>query len=147
MPIEIASPVSRLRSNIAERAPLCVARGGIAVSLYSLIALSRSVFLNFDLMTPACICHLREKIQQRLRCLISMAVLARDRCGSACRPNNPANAGYDPILLLPLGGESRHGSSVGNKFSPGHLRALSAPLPPPLPHTGRAGRIPTLYAA
>src|SRR5258708_11691820 len=139
MPIEIASPVSRLSSNSAERAPLWVARAGIADSLYSLIALSRSVFLNFDLMTPACICHLREKIQQRLRCLISMAVLAKNRCGSACRPNNPGNAGYNPILLLPSGGDSRHEFPVGNKSSPGPLRAFSAPLPHPLPSTWGAG--------
>src|SRR5258708_18711062 len=129
MPIEIASPVSRLRSNIAERAPLCVARGGIAASLYSLIALSRSVFLNFDLMTPACICHLREKIEQRFRCLISMAVLARDRGGSACRPNKPANARYDPILPPPLGGEATHGSSHGKEKFPVALRSFYALSP------------------
>src|SRR5713226_9026520 len=72
MPIEIASPVSRLRSNIAERAPLWVASAGIADSLYSLIALSRSLFLNLDLMTPACMFHLREK-RSNSRCAVRSA--------------------------------------------------------------------------
>src|SRR5260370_9181328 len=132
MAVEVAVPVWRLARNIAERGPLCVGRAGMAVSLYSLIALSRSVFLNFDLMTPACICHLREKIEQRFRCLISMAVLARGRGGSACRPNNPEKAGYDPILLLPLGGESRHGCSVGKQSFPSTLRSFSALSPTPM---------------
>src|SRR5260370_22888441 len=103
MAVEVAVPVWRLARNIAERGPLCVARAGMAVSLYSLIALSRSVFLNFDLMTPACICHLREKIEQRFRCLISMAGLPRERGGLRCPANNPEKARYNPNLLLPPG--------------------------------------------
>src|ERR1700682_5232934 len=51
--MEIDSPVSRLTSRKAERAPLCCAIAGRAASLYSLMALSRSVFLNLDFTTPA----------------------------------------------------------------------------------------------
>src|SRR6266852_2815287 len=142
MPIEIASPVSRLRSNIAGRAPLWVASAGIADSLYSLIALSRSLFLNLDLMTPACMFHLREK-RSNSRCAVRSARWSSHGTRTV-RHMYPSlgNAGYNPILLPALGGESRHGSSVGNKSSLTTRFAAESPLrvfpPRPLSRLGRA---------
>src|SRR6266849_4750711 len=128
MPIEIASPVSRLRSNIAERAPLWIASAGIAASLYSLIALSRSLFLNLDLMTPACMFHLREK-RSNSHCAVRSARWSSHGTRTV-RHTYPSlgNADYNPILLPALGGKSRHGSSVGNKSSPATRFVAASPL-------------------
>src|SRR5947208_15343632 len=61
--IEMASPVSRLRSKNADRAPGWVEIAGSAVSLYSLMSLSSSDFLYLDLTTPAFTSHLREETE------------------------------------------------------------------------------------
>src|SRR2546425_1370731 len=113
MPIEIDSPLSRSTRSIPDRLPLCVARAGRADSLNSLIASFRSDFLNFDLITPACISHLRERGIWPATAEVRTAVPERNQAHSASQLL-AREAGNVGILRPALRSESRHTRRVGN---------------------------------
>src|ERR1700681_1129338 len=126
MPIEMVSPVARLTSNMPERAPLCDPRAGSALSLNSLMALSRSVFLNLDLTTPAFMAHLRENESDSvLRCSGPRVV---DQSVRHVRPPAIGMPTDVSILRLSLGSESRPRRRVGNESSPGFLEPFTGQL-------------------